>query len=185
MSPVGGDLFGGDLFGDVPSQPLRLFYALWPTPEIARELNTVARGLQGRVMNEQGLHVTVGFAGAQLPERIPALCGLALRCPIPRVTLCVDHLQYWSQQFVVAVPRAVPPELREAVMRIHAEMRGLGMTVEPRSWSPHITLLRNAPQQVLPDIAPMAWDIDALHLAVSDGTGAYERRPEWTWPASR
>lgn len=163
-----------DLFGAPPPQALRLFYALWPAPDIASSLHGIATTLQGRVMNRAGLHVTVGFAGAQLPERIPVLRELAQRCPLPRVSLCIDHLEYWSAQFVVAVPREVPTELREAVMRIHAEMGGLGMKVEPHGWSPHITLLRKAPLQPLPEIEPMAWRIDALHLAVSDGTGRYD-----------
>lgn len=168
-----------DLFGALSEQPQRLFFALWPPATLAHELHALARGLQGRVMNEPGLHVTVAFAGEQLRTRIPALCQLAERHPLPRVALDIERLEYWAGQFVVAVPQTVPPALHEAVMRLHAEMRALGMRVEPHGWSPHITLLRKAPPQSLPSLAARTWTPESLHLAVSDGSGHYDILRSW------
>lgn len=168
-----------DLFGALSEQPQRLFFALWPPAALAHELHALARSLQGRVMNEAGLHVTVAFAGEQLRARIPALCQLAERHPLPRVALDIDRLEYWAGQFVVAVPQTVPPALHEAVMRLHAEMRALGMRVEPHGWRPHITLLRKAPSQDLPTLEPHTWTPEALYLAVSDGSGHYELLQRW------
>lgn len=161
---------------------LRLFFALWPPADMAQALHAATHQLRGRVMNQQGLHVTVAFLGAQLAGRIPALCAVADRHPMPRGRLHFDRLQHWSKQLIVAVPGETPAALKDFVMHLHAELRAMDIRVEPHSWTPHITLLRKAPEQVLPQIMMEPWVPDALHLVASDGKGNYRTLRSWSAP---
>lgn len=165
--------------GGATERPLRLFFALWPPSEVATCLHRLAAGMEGRPMRRDGLHVTVAFLGPQLPSRIPALCEIAARTPLPRETLRFERLQYWSKQLVVAVADAVPPPLLDAVLRLHAELLALAIRFEPHGWTPHVTLLRKAPAQQLPAFEPCVWQPEALHLVASDGDGHYRILHSW------
>ncbi|MFT3737068.1 MAG: RNA 2',3'-cyclic phosphodiesterase [Rhodocyclaceae bacterium] len=157
----------------------RLFFALWPPEPLADALHQATYAMQGRVMNRAGLHVTLAFIGPQLTERVPALCEVAERCALPRTTLHFNRLQHWSKQLVVAVVDETPAALQDFVLHLHAELRAMNIRVEPRSWTPHITLLRKAPEQVLPEIAPAPWTLDVWHLVASDGRGGYRVLTSW------
>ena len=89
---------------------MRLFFALWPSPEAARALGEWARAVRresgGRATRDETIHLTLAFLGEADPEK-----AIAAARPVrgQAFDLPVDTALYWPRQRIVwAGPREMP-----------------------------------------------------------------------------
>jgi 2'-5' RNA ligase len=139
---------------------MRLFFASWPPPEVARALARWAQRAQescgGRATREDLIHLTLAFLGDAEPE--PAL-ALARGVRAAPVSFVLTEARYWARRRIVWVgPEKCPA-------RLAALARDLG---EPREFAAHVTLLRKAraPNR-LPDLPPLEWPVTEFALVNS------------------
>jgi 2'-5' RNA ligase len=148
----------------------RLFFAFWPDEPLRQALESARNRLfplSGRPVPVAGLHVTAAFLGAVSEARLGAL--LALRGPVPPLTITFDRLEYWPRpRVLVAATTHLPNNLRQLVDGLWQRLDRLGLAREPRPFRPHVTLARDV-RSVRDNLpwAPLAWPVDRLELVES------------------
>ena len=149
---------------------MRLFFALWPPPEAARELSAWARVVQagcgGKATSEPNIHLTLAFLGEV--DRVKA--GAAGReVGAARFDFPVDAARYWTHNRIVWVgPQHMPDALADLARQLHAALAKVGFALEDRPFAAHVTLLRKAGKPgTLPALPPVAWPVDEFLLVRS------------------
>ena len=136
---------------------MRLFFATWPSPELARALTRWAReaqrGCGGRVTREDLIHLTLAFLGDADPATAIATAR-AVR--VGATSFPVEIAHYWKHNRIVWVgPREVPRPLA-------ALARALG---EAREFAAHVTLIRKASGPgSLPPLPALDWPVREFAL---------------------
>ena len=127
----------------------RIFFALWPDDRqrdrLRDVINSVARTVEGRVIDRRNWHVTLAWIG-DFPERqIPDLQARAARIQVEPFRLSFDRLEFWARPKVACIVGAtVPAELQALVADLHIVMQDFGVMPNDRTYRPHITVARNA-----------------------------------------
>ncbi len=139
---------------------MRLFFASWPPPVVARSLAAWAREAQrdcaGRATREDMIHLTLAFLGDTDAQGAIAT-GRAVRGR--SISLHIEVARYWNHNRIVwAGPDQIPVELA-------ALARALG---ETRELAGHVTLIRKAraPKR-LPALPPLEWPVTEFVLVNS------------------
>lgn len=170
------------------SDAVRLFFALWPDDAARAALANLAHVLHadcgGRQVPESNIHLTLTFLGSVRVSRVPALRQVAAEIKGSAVMLALDAVEYRRRSAIVWIgARSCPPPLAALVIQLAAGARGLGLRAESRSYTPHITLLRQArhgPQGR--EFNAIQWRSTEFVLAQSttrDGTVAYDVIGRW------
>ena len=139
---------------------MRLFFASWPPPAVAKALAQWAQEAKGtcggRVTREDTIHLTLAFLGEADPQAA-LVAGRAVR--VRATSMRIEAARYWNHNRIVWVgPGKVPPELAELA-------RALG---ETREFAGHVTLLRKAhPSAQLPPLPPLEWPVREFLLVNS------------------
>jgi len=184
--------------------PRRVFFALWPGPDVAKRLHALSADAHaacgGRRMKRDTLHLTLAFLGEVDAERFELACavaddvaargGAAGMAPSPDMTLRIDRLAYWKHNRIVwAGCDEVPPALAALAGDLAAALREAGFALDSRPFAAHVTLLRNAAcpggSGHLGPFAAFDWPIDQFVLVQSrlDPGGAhYEIVRRWPVP---
>lgn len=169
-----------------PSQ--RLFFALWPPPELARELHGIAGRIAvdgGRAMRVETLHLTLEFIGSVAAERLPSIMAAAASLRGEPFTLRFDRLDYVRRKAIVwAVCDTLPAELAALATGLKAALRAhCGLAPEPRFLA-HLTLLRKVHQAPnLPPLPPLPWPVADFRLMRSEACAEGVRYVEiGRWP---
>lgn len=145
----------------------RVFFALWPTPELAADLaalaGTAASAVGGKPMRRETIHLTLAFVGDVPESRLPELAQRAAAIRRPDFELHLDRVGFWSHKHLLWAGCAAPPALLGLVDDLRATLAEAGLPADGgrRDFTPHITLLRKLPASVdLPQqrvIAPFSW----------------------------
>jgi len=127
----------------------RLFFALWPDHRQRERLRdvvgSVAKTVEGRIVDRRNWHVTLVFIGTFPEDRIPYLLERAKEIDVEPFRLNFDRLEYWPRPKVASLSAAtVPHELQELVDSLNLVISDLGLKPEDRNYRPHITVVRNA-----------------------------------------
>jgi RNA 2',3'-cyclic 3'-phosphodiesterase len=152
---------------------LRLFFALWPDPDIARQLADTASELRlassSRLVSPKNYHLTLAFVGEAAPSQLAVLQRIGRTQHAFRCTFAVDTLEYWRKsQVVVAAAAEAPPALLKLSAQLHD---ALGLA--PLPLRPHTTLARKVTQApVLQAMSPLKWRATRFSLVCSDTSGA-------------
>jgi RNA 2',3'-cyclic 3'-phosphodiesterase len=123
----------------------RCFIALVPVAVTRDALAAVPVPSTARRVSYEQLHLTVTFIGALTPERGAALIDALAMQPVPLRPVPVVRIEHW--------PRAAQPRLTVATLamsdefvaldwRIRSLLLDLGLPVDARAFSPHVTLAR-------------------------------------------
>lgn len=131
------------------SKQVRVFFALWPDTAGRNALATWQPELQplcgGRAMRGEGLHTTLVFLGDVGVERLEALQLAAQEVSGESFELKFTVAHYWGHNHIVfAAPAQTPPALLRLVGDLERHLRKHHFHFEPRSYKPHVTLLRHA-----------------------------------------
>lgn len=137
---------------------MRLFFASWPPPELARALSRWAQEAQrdcgGRATREDLIHLTLAFLGDADPS---VACASARAARARASSFPLEVARYWKHNRIVWVgPGKAPPELA-------ALARALG---ETRVFAAHVTLIRKArePRRSLPPLPALEWPVSEFAL---------------------
>lgn len=152
-----------------PERSLRLFYALWPDASTRDALTRLQQPLAGRKMHRADLHLTLAFLGAQPAALLPELLAILAALPKPDMALRLECLGYFpSSRIVWAGLQSTPAallSLREALL---AQLARHGISGAARgTFTPHVTLARNAAPPESVAIEPITWHADRCVLVES------------------
>jgi RNA 2',3'-cyclic 3'-phosphodiesterase len=127
----------------------RVFFALWPPPEVARQLSAVAdssaQSAGGRATREATVHLTLAFIGDVPLERLPDLERAARNVRAEAFDLTLDQFGLWHHNRIFwAGCSIVPPALAELSSALSAALQAAGFEVADarRHFTPHLTLVR-------------------------------------------
>jgi 2'-5' RNA ligase len=169
-------------------EPQRLFFALWPEPELAGRLHALAgqtlRPGDGRPIAAENIHLTLVFLGAVDAAFRDCAERTAAAVRAGAFTLTLEQIGCWSRTGILwAGPARVPEPLSLLVRELTAGLVNCGYAPEKRSYAAHVTLARKVRRCPPPaPIAPLAWEARRFCLMRSrlDAQGAhYERVREW------
>ena len=152
----------------------RLFFALWPTAAVARDLyeaaQSVHRACGGRAMRRDSLHVTLAFLGAVAASRVAAAEAAADAVAASPFVLELDRLACWKHNRIAwAGCSEVPPPLGSLAADLAQNLRSAGFSLDTRPFAVHATLVRNADCAApLPvPTTPIRWPVDDFALIES------------------
>ena len=144
---------------------LRLFFAVWPGPELAERLarwaNQAAEATRGRVALTENIHLTLAFLGEIAESRLADVLAAARRVRAHGCNMRLDEARYWRHNRIVWVgTRETPAPLAALAADLQRELEAEGFRLDARPFQVHITLIRkaHAPRE-LPELpAPPALD---------------------------
>jgi 2'-5' RNA ligase len=151
----------------------RLFFALWPAPDLQRQWHRQAgrmlAGVPGRRVAAHNLHVTLVFLGSVtlaarqcLEQAVADIHGAPL-------TLVLDTVGYWRKPQVVWLGCSeLPASLGLLVRALNATATDCGLAPDTRTYSPHLTVarkVRSDPGDLLP--TPIIWPVEGFALVES------------------
>lgn len=155
----------------------RVFFALWPEPELSGQLGGMAADLAGhfggRATRRETVHLTLAFLGQVAEARLSELIAIAGRVRGEPFVLRLDRLGYWPRQHLLwAGCNEAPAALSGLAENLDAALGAAGFTVDAahgRNFTPHLTLVRKLPRQpeALPETAPLAWPCSRFVLVRS------------------
>lgn len=165
-------------------KPMRVFFALWPGAAECARLAAWQAPLQrvcgGRAMRAETLHATLVFLGNVAGHRFEALALAAQEAAGVRFVMRLDEARYWRHNHIVyAAPLQEPEGLARLVRQLEQGLCRHHFHIEPRSYQPHVTLLRRArwDERPLPELPAVTWPVHdfALVQSLSDEHGARYR----------
>lgn len=169
---------------------MRLFFALWPPPEVRGALaHWVLAGrarTKGRSVRTENLHATLCFLGEVASERCGELTRLAADVVAYGFDWRLDRTCYWRRnRLLVAMSEQTPATLYPLLETLHAKLAAGGFAFDRRSFIPHVTLLRDVRRDPgALSVEPISWHVDALCLmeSVRDPAGrvVYRMLERWT-----
>lgn len=166
----------------------RLFFALWPEPELQGQFANAASAIlpagRGRPVPAANLHVTLVFLGAVGAAQRVCIEDVAARARSKPFELRFDRTGYFRQpQALWFGCTQTPPELTMLVEQLARGAEECGFAAERRPYAAHLTVrrgLRSDPGR--PPLIPIPWRVDrfALVESVSNPSGV-QYRPLRFW----
>jgi len=169
----------------------RLFFALWPDAELrtaivdrteAVDLHDV---LGGRRVPAHNLHLTLVFLGNVPVERFDSLVDAAGRVRRPgRFSLRLDRFGMFARARVAWLGAEPVPQAERLVRELGGVAgSAAAVTLEPRAWRPHVTLLRRidvGPVRRIPALGPpVDWPVRDFALVESIPCRPYQVLRTW------
>jgi len=146
----------------------RLFFALWPQPELRNSLHRAAadaaRCFGGRATRADSLHLTLAFLGDVPVADLPRLQDAASRVTCDAFRLPVDQLGFWGHNRILwAGSKAPVPGLSRLADCLAGELHTAGCGARPEAGRPfaaHVTLVRKVEERPtqMPAFPSLAWD---------------------------
>ncbi len=162
----------------------RLFFALWPPPELQREareaITAYPTAQKARVMRRENLHITLAFLGDQPDARLNCLKEAAQKtAALPGFQLQLDQVGLWLKPgiFWLGVSQP-PPALFSLVKQLNQNLAACDFQPEKRPYTPHLTLARECRRGPLRPEAvarPLDWPVRDFVLveSVRDHRGSH------------
>lgn len=129
----------------------RVFFALWPPPEVADRLAVIADDAAarfgGRASRRATIHLTLAFLGEVPESRLAELAEIAASVQGAAFDLSLDRLGYWQHNHLLWAGGEMPEALAELQAALSQALAGNGFKVdgEGRRFVPHVTLVRKVP----------------------------------------
>jgi RNA 2',3'-cyclic 3'-phosphodiesterase len=154
----------------------RVFFALWPLPEVALQLSAVAdsfaKSAGGRATRQETVHLTLAFIGDVPLDRLPDLERAARGVRTEAFDLTLDQFGLWRHNRIFwAGCSVVPPALVDLAGVLGAALQAAGFDVADarRNFTPHVTLVRKvkALDAPLPPGQTLPWPCPKFVLVCS------------------
>jgi len=159
---------------------MRLFFSLWPSEQMARELAEqaifLARRYGGKATRQETIHLTLAFLGEVDEALLPSVISAARSVRVEPFTLTVDCLGYWRHNRLLWAGCSSPaPELFTLVEALRSRLRAASFACDDSFlFAPHLTLVRKVADgraervvRDLPAIAPVFWPCGSFDLVAS------------------
>lgn len=165
---------------------LRLFFAIDLPPSVRQAVDSwrTSRRFPGRPEATANLHITLVFLGSYPADRqsLDALYEVAARAPLRPFDIALDRASRWRNGILHLAPSSIPPDLVELHKSLNDGCADLGVKVDRRRFSPHVTLARECPPWRLKRPPSFAWRADRLTLFSSErGESGVVYRPIREW----
>ena len=149
----------------------RLFFALWPDPNIQAELAGSAKGTlphSCRFVADKNIHFTVVFLGNVENRDISTLIKKAWNIRASRFVLNIDQQGWWKQPKVCWVgPSSIPSALIQLNDAIRQIAQDLKLPADHKAFIPHITLARKVNRPIKLEFKPVRWKVREFCLIES------------------
>lgn len=151
----------------------RLFFALWPEPELQERLyrlgGKVLGEARGRRIRAENLHLTLAFCGSVAEETRGCLERAASEIRAPHFGLTLTRVGGLRRRGLLWVaPPQVPAPLGVLVKALRAAQAACGLDPEDRDYQAHLTLARDVRRFPREDaIAPLDWAVERFVLVES------------------
>ena len=151
----------------------RLFFALWPDAAARAGMASVMDQFPadcGRFVMRQNLHITLVFLGFVTEKQEQCVLTGARNITLSPVILTLSRLGWWQRpQVVWLAPEKIPDALAGLADMLRSLAGQCGIKTDERPFYPHATLVRKVRKQfVLPEIAPVNWEVRDYCLVRSD-----------------
>jgi RNA 2',3'-cyclic 3'-phosphodiesterase len=151
----------------------RLFFALWPSPEVQLSLRNIA--LQrlgecgGRPMRANTLHMTLLFMGAVKRVQIVELMRAAEKVVPSPFAFRLQQFACWPRHHIgYAAPWNEVEKLAWLARLLRQEVEQAGFNFDRKDFVPHVTLLRDIVHPVAPRFTdPIEWQVSEFALVES------------------
>jgi len=163
----------------------RLFFAIWPEPAAARELERVGQELArlagGKPVPADKIHITLAFLGSLGLDGVGAAVLAAARVKGAAIRMDLDRVGSFRRARVGwAAPSRPSAELLALQAALAGELRLRTFRLEDREFNPHATLARKVAKAIpAGPIETVEWRSRAFTLVESTGDGRYEVRESW------
>lgn len=167
---------------------MRLFFALWPSPEQQTHFRETVQGqglrFSGRWIERENLHLTLLFLPSVSEEQIGSLYSLVERPLLPRILLRFDRLLFQpagKEGLLWLAPPDGHPALARLVESLHERLLALDILAKQgRPLSPHMTLARRVVLEHRPEggrgrptllhrlVPPIDWSVREMALLSSE-----------------
>ena len=144
-------------------QRARLFFALWPEPQVQAALAELGRGLQhglgGKPVRQESIHLTLAFLGDVAVEKMSDVEAAAARAAFEPFSFTLDAAGCWKHNGIAWIgPSVTPQPLLELAGSLAGALLDAGFHVDGRPYAAHVTVLRKARCKPLDlTIAPVHW----------------------------
>jgi RNA 2',3'-cyclic 3'-phosphodiesterase len=152
----------------------RIFFALWPEPEVQAVLVEHGRELQravgGKLTRLESIHLTLAFLGDVDRDRLEDVLRIGACAPFQPFAFALDAAGCWGHNGVAWLgPRQTPGLLLSLVDSLRRALLASGFRIEQRPYAAHITVVRKA--RCMPidrSFAPIAWRVNDFVLVRSE-----------------
>lgn len=157
-----------------PSKKQRLFFALWPSNAIRKQMAALNQELPmddrgGRLMSNSNLHLTLHYIGPVIAEKVKCLKLAANRVQASPFKLTLDRLGYFKRPKVLWLGCEETAAGYIALLEQLAEkISECGVAMEEGANRPHVTLRRKVSRpKEYADIKSIEWDVEQFVLVES------------------
>ncbi len=151
------------------SDTRRLFFALWPSPDVRRQLARVAHSWTRHPVADANLHMTLLFLGGRTARELGCFCEAAGNLQGEAFELQLDYLGNWARPRIQWLGTScIPPALLQLVDTLQQALASCGVEPEKRPFVPHVTLSRKEKNpRVKAGLEPVHWQVRDFVLAES------------------
>lgn len=126
-----------------------LFFALWPDnrqrDRLRDVISSVAKTVEGNVVDRRNWHITLAFIGQYPEAEIPVLQERVAQIKVEPFRLGFDRLEFWPRGKVAClVAPTIPAGLQGLVASLQTVLLEIGVAPDDRTYRPHITVVRKA-----------------------------------------
>ncbi|HTS55362.1 MAG TPA: RNA 2',3'-cyclic phosphodiesterase [Burkholderiales bacterium] len=156
------------------SSQARVFFALWPDPEIQAALaqhgGALQRRMGGKPTRQESIHLTLAFLGDIDLDRMDDVRAIGARAAFQPFAFTIDTAGCWGHNGVAWLgPRATPAPLLSLVGSLEAALLDAGFRVEQRRYAAHVTVVRKARCRPIDlALAPIEWRVEQFVLVRSE-----------------
>jgi 2'-5' RNA ligase len=152
----------------------RLFFALWPDDAVRQQITDAFNQspqskLNGRIMRQSNLHITLHFIGNVNDEKMHCLHQQASQQTAEAFSLNLDHYGYFYKPRVLWMGcHQQPDNLKSLYKELGVLFRHCDYQAENRPYAPHLTLMRklSRPGELEP-FSSISWQVNDFVLVES------------------
>jgi len=147
----------------------RLFFALWPSPEVRRQLARVATQWTRHPVAAGNLHMTLLFLGGRSASELDCFCEAAGELQGEAFEMQLDFLGCWTRPRIQWLGTSlIPPALLRLVDTLQQVLVPCGVEAGERRFVPHVTLSRKEKNpRVKAGLEAIHWQAQDFVLAES------------------
>lgn len=150
----------------------RLFFGLWPDPDLREQLAIAARAAQrhtgGRPVPAHNLHLTLAFLGNLTTGCAECVTGAAADIAVEPFALRFDRIGWWRRPGILwLAPAAWPAQIEGLAAVLWQVLAPCGIEPETRPFKPHVTVARRCGRARTGPMTPIDWPVSDFVLIES------------------
>jgi 2'-5' RNA ligase len=166
----------------------RLFFALWPSDELRRQMAAAVRplleGTRARAIPSDNFHITLVFLGPVQTRKLSSVMEAASRIESAPLELSIERLEAWDGAHILCLTPGVSSPLHALVERLRFNLLEHQLEPDRKEFRPHVTVAREWREKVVDAaIGPFAWSAHDFVLVESEsGDKGSHYRIIGRWP---